>query len=320
MPSSAVDGRVLRRDVGRRPLGDRRRHAADRRVRPVPARVGLPAGPSPGPSIIPTPIVRADLPIAFAMGATAVVGYNILFLYGVTLAPSTDGAIITPGLVPIFTAILVRLVYGERLARRGVVGLGLGLAGLVLVRRTGRRSAARSGSLGDLMFIGGALMWAIYTAHLAARDAATPSGPCHAAGHADRHAHAPATRRCSSEAGSRLLDASSRSLLSIAYLGVIGTAVAFATFSRGHPPDRLGEGRGVHRARAGPRRRAVRLAARRPDHAARDRRRDPGPRWAVAHPDRPRATSRRARRSARSSTRPRPDATSAGEVRRGTGG
>ena len=180
---------------------------------------------------IPTPIARADLPIAFAMGATAVVGYNILFLYGVTLAPSTDGAIITPGLVPIFTAILVRIVYGERLARRGIIGLGLGLAGLVLVvgPAVGGSSAR---FIGDVMFIAGALMWAIYT--LISRRATLRLHPAHATLLATLTGTVMLLPLAALERGwEPLLEASARSLLSIVYLGVIGTALAFATFSEG---------------------------------------------------------------------------------------
>lgn len=180
---------------------------------------------------LPTPIRRADLPIAFAMGATAMVGYNILFLYGVTLAPSTDGAIITPGLVPIFTAILVRIVYGERLARRGVAGLGLGLAGLVLVVGPVVGGSAER-LLGDVMFIGGALMWAIYT--LISRRATLRLHPAHATLLATMAGTAMLLPLALAERGwEPLLDASARSLWSIVYLGVIGTAVAFATFSEG---------------------------------------------------------------------------------------
>ena len=180
---------------------------------------------------LPTPIVRADLPIAFAMGSTAVVGYNILFLYGVTLAPSTDGAIITPGLVPIFTAILVRLVYGERLARRGVIGLGLGLVGLVLV--VGPAVGGTQARLvGDLMFIGGALMWAMYS--LISRRATLRLHPAHATLLATLTGTLMLLPLAILERGwEPLVDASARSLLSIVYLGVVGTAVAFATFSEG---------------------------------------------------------------------------------------
>jgi len=180
---------------------------------------------------LPTPILRADLPIAFAMGSTAVVGYNILFLYGVTLAPSTDGAIITPGLVPIVTAVLVRIAYGERLARRGTVGLGLGLLGLVMVVGPAIGGSPRR-LLGDLMFIGGAVMWGFYT--VISRRATTRMHPVHATLLATATGTLMLAPLAIAERGwEPLADASVRSLLSIAYLGVIGTAVAFAAFSEG---------------------------------------------------------------------------------------
>ena len=39
----------------------------------------------------------SNLPLVLAMGATAVAGYNIFFLYGLELAPASDGAVIVPG-------------------------------------------------------------------------------------------------------------------------------------------------------------------------------------------------------------------------------
>ena len=56
----------------------------------------------------------SDLPIVLAMGATAVAGYNILFLYGLELAPATDGAIIVPGFAPVFAVLVGWVALGER--------------------------------------------------------------------------------------------------------------------------------------------------------------------------------------------------------------
>ena len=57
---------------------------------------------------------RANLPLVLAMGATAVAGYNVFFLYGLELAPASDGAIIVPGFAPVFTVLLGWAVLGER--------------------------------------------------------------------------------------------------------------------------------------------------------------------------------------------------------------
>ncbi|MBI3975343.1 MAG: DMT family transporter [Armatimonadetes bacterium] len=61
----------------------------------------------------------ADLPLILAMGSTAVAAYNVLFLYGLKLAPASDGAIIVPGLAPILTAALAWPVQRERISRWG---------------------------------------------------------------------------------------------------------------------------------------------------------------------------------------------------------
>jgi len=110
------------------------------------------------------PIVRParnDLPLLLAMGLTAVAGYNVLFLYGLELAPASDGAIIVPGFAPVFTALLAWPILGEHLGRRGVAGLALAFAGLVLVVDPSG-PVDRDRFLGAVLFVAGALCWAVY--------------------------------------------------------------------------------------------------------------------------------------------------------------
>lgn len=108
-----------------------------------------------------SPVTRRNLPLAMAMGLTAVAGYNILFLVGLTLAPASDGAIIVPGTAPILTAVLAAVFLGERLRPATAIGMGVAVAGLFLVVTP----AAESGPdrlLGAILFFLGALCWAIY--------------------------------------------------------------------------------------------------------------------------------------------------------------
>jgi drug/metabolite transporter (DMT)-like permease len=104
----------------------------------------------------------ADLPIVLGVAATSVVGYNVLFLYGVRLAPPSHGAVITPGFIPIITLVLTRVVLGERFAPRQAIGGIVALAGLALV--IGPAFAAGSDELvGDVMFAVSAFTWSVYT-------------------------------------------------------------------------------------------------------------------------------------------------------------
>ena len=107
------------------------------------------------------PITRADLPLIVGLGLTAIAGYNWLFLTGLTLAPASDGAIIVPGLAPVFTALLAGAILSERLGVRGFAGLAVAAIGLYLVvDPAGGTSSERL--LGDGLFIAGAALWATY--------------------------------------------------------------------------------------------------------------------------------------------------------------
>jgi drug/metabolite transporter (DMT)-like permease len=117
-----------------------------------------------------SPIAPRDWPMIIGLAVTAVAGYNWLFLTGLTLAPASDGAIIVPGLAPVFTVIIATAVLGERLGARGIVGLAVAAVGLFLVVRPGGE-ADGTRLLGDAMFLAGAVLWGVYSvlARLASR-------------------------------------------------------------------------------------------------------------------------------------------------------
>lgn len=109
-----------------------------------------------------SPIARRDWPMILGLAVTAVAGYNWLFLTGLTLAPASDGAIIVPGLAPVFTVIIATAVLGERLGARGIAGFAVAAVGLFLVvRPSGEADATRL--LGDLLFLAGAVLWGVYS-------------------------------------------------------------------------------------------------------------------------------------------------------------
>jgi drug/metabolite transporter (DMT)-like permease len=109
-----------------------------------------------------SPMRREDWPLVIGLALTAVAGYNWLFLTGLTLAPASDGAIIVPGLAPVFTAVLAGIVLRERLGLRGFLGLAVAAAGLYLVvTPAGGTDAGRL--LGDALFVAGAALWGVYS-------------------------------------------------------------------------------------------------------------------------------------------------------------
>ncbi|MGH2382736.1 MAG: DMT family transporter [Candidatus Limnocylindria bacterium] len=109
-----------------------------------------------------SPVRRADWPLIAGLGLTAIAGYNWLFLTGLTLAPASDGAIIVPGLAPLFTLILASAFVGERLGPRGFIGLAVAAVGLYLVVNPSGGTDDRR-LLGDLLFIAGAACWGVYS-------------------------------------------------------------------------------------------------------------------------------------------------------------
>lgn len=109
-----------------------------------------------------SPIGARDWPMILGLAVTAVAGYNWLFLTGLTLAPASDGAIIVPGLAPVFTVIVASVLLGERIGMRGIAGLAVSAVGLFLiVRPSGEADGTRL--LGDLLFLAGAVLWGIYS-------------------------------------------------------------------------------------------------------------------------------------------------------------
>ncbi len=109
------------------------------------------------------PVRAADLPLIIGLGLTAIAGYNYLFLTGLTLAPATDGSLIVPGLAPVATALIAAPVLGERLRRGTIAGLVLAIVGLLLVVNPQGGNASADRLLGDAMFLGGAVLWGIYS-------------------------------------------------------------------------------------------------------------------------------------------------------------
>jgi drug/metabolite transporter (DMT)-like permease len=178
-----------------------------------------------------TPLRRRDLPLVMGLGLTAIAGYNWLFLTGLTLAPASDGAIIAPGLAPVFTAVLAGALLGERLGVRGFVGLGVAVLGLLLV--VGPAGGADGQRLlGDLMFLAGAACWGVYS--VLSRIASRRFSPVSTTVYGTAFGTAVLLPLAVLEGGlGDLPSAPIESLAGIGYLAVFGTVGAFLLFNLG---------------------------------------------------------------------------------------
>jgi drug/metabolite transporter (DMT)-like permease len=184
---------------------------------------------------------REDLPLVLGVTATSVVAYNILFLYGVRLAPASHGAVIVPGLIPIVTLGLARIAFGERVAARRAAGAVVSLVGLGLV--VGPAFAGDPQALlGDLLFVGGAMVWAVYA--ILGRAATRRFNPAVITFlSAALGAAILAVLSVVLEPGGfgLVIGASLRALGGVAYLGTFGTVLSFVLFYIG--VQRIGSAR-----------------------------------------------------------------------------
>ena len=177
------------------------------------------------------PIRPSDWPMITGLAVTAVAGYNWLFLTGLTLAPASDGAIIVPGLAPVFTAVLAALVLRDRLRWRGFLGLAVAAIGLYLVVNPAGGTDERR-LLGDLLFVAGAALWGVYSvlAKVASRRFDAVSTTFYGTALGTVTLVPPALAEGGIE---RLAAAPAEALAGMAYLTVFGTVAAFVLLNLG---------------------------------------------------------------------------------------
>lgn len=89
--------------------------------------------------------------------------YSLLFYYAISLAPTAHGAVIVPGSMALLGALLGAYFLKEKIGKMRKYCLILLLVGLVLMASAGLTHAGKNVLLGDILFFGVALSWAIYT-------------------------------------------------------------------------------------------------------------------------------------------------------------
>lgn len=110
------------------------------------------------------PDSRLALRRGMVLATTAGVGYCLLAYTGFFYAPVSHAAVLLPGSLPLWTALLAWLWLGESLSRGRAIGLGLIAMGGLLVGGASLLQAFDGGDtwMGDLLFMAASLTWASY--------------------------------------------------------------------------------------------------------------------------------------------------------------
>lgn len=97
--------------------------------------------------------------------ATAGIGYCSLAYSGFFFAPVAHAAVLLPGSLPLYTALGAVLLLGEHLSRGRLIGLGMIVAGDLLIGGLSLLQAFDGGQAwkGDLLFLGASVTWALYS-------------------------------------------------------------------------------------------------------------------------------------------------------------
>jgi len=100
---------------------------------------------------------------ALALFAGSGIVYSICVTGGVTFAPAAEGAALTPGVMPMATALLSVLVLKDRLTKSQLAGLCFISAGVVAIAGAGLFAGAHRAWIGHILFVTGAFLFAGYT-------------------------------------------------------------------------------------------------------------------------------------------------------------
>jgi len=188
-------------------------------------------------------LTRRQLVGTVLLGFTGIFAYNLFFLGALARLPASRTSLII-ALNPIVTIAAASLLLGERMSARRWLGVAVALAGVWIVVSRGDvlGSVAGAVGLGELLMFGGVCSWAAYT--LIGRRVLAGLTPLAATTWAALWgvgllalAAAPDLRDLGAD------DLTLPVVLSVLYLGVLGTAVGFVWYYQA--VQRLGASRTV---------------------------------------------------------------------------
>jgi drug/metabolite transporter (DMT)-like permease len=184
-----------------------------------------------------TPRTRGDLAGVAVAAAFLVVANNALLFVG---QGSTTPAVasVMYGLNPVLAPVLAWWLLGDRLSRTGVLGVGVALAGVVLVVRPSPAALADAGTVGQLLVLAAAAAVAVGSVLLQRVEPRLDSVPLTAWAMAVGAVGLHAVSLAVGESPGAVLDVGPATVASVLVVGLPSTAVAYAVYF--HLIDRVG--------------------------------------------------------------------------------
>lgn len=105
---------------------------------------------------------RKEIPVFAVLRFFGVTLHQWLQATGLETAQATTGAWMVTS-IPIYVALLSKLVLGERLGKRRLLGIFIAVAGAFSVLSRGKVGGIQQMRVGDVLFVLSALNWAIFT-------------------------------------------------------------------------------------------------------------------------------------------------------------
>ena len=189
-------------------------------------------------------LIRANWRVILMLALLGITVFNTLAYTALSLTTAVNAALIMASL-PVVITVLSFAIYGERVARRQAVGVGLSLLGVAVIVLRGDASALATLEVaaGDLWMVAGAFVWALYSVLLRERPAALPQLPFMFAMAVTGVVFlAPLY---AAEAWMRgPIAVTAETLASLAYVGVFASVIAYMAWNRGVAD--LGAGKAGH--------------------------------------------------------------------------
>lgn len=174
-------------------------------------------------------IKAKQFPPLFIAGCSGIFAYNYFFFHGLKTIPASRAAVIA-ALNPTFVLIISAIIYRERITLRKFSGMLISLCGVVLVISRGNIFQILSAmETGDLFMLGCPISWAIYT--VAGREATKSCSPLQATTWASAIGLFLLLVMSFTEPFPDTVDLDV--WLSLGYLGLIGTVIAFVWYYEG---------------------------------------------------------------------------------------